>query len=128
MAAATGALISSVAVAPAVAADGGGDDTPGTGQQATGGQNDVHGGRGDRDPRRYHGVVTAHGGIWLHDRPDRGSRRVRFAAEGETVTIYCKSGSAAVAGNALWYLLTDGTWAWGTARYIQNVGPAPRWC
>ncbi|MFG2884863.1 SH3 domain-containing protein [Streptomyces sp. NPDC048297] len=128
LAAVTGALLSSMVVVPATAADGGGDDTPDIGQQATGGQNEVHGGRGDRDPRRYRGVVTAHGGIWLHDRPDRGSLRVRFAAEGETVTIYCKAGSATVAGNPLWYLLTDGTWAWGSARYIQNVGPAPRWC
>ncbi|MEU0168415.1 hypothetical protein ABZ214_23660 [Streptomyces iakyrus] len=23
---------------------------------------------------------------------------------------------------------TDGTWAWGAARYIDNIGPAPRWC
>jgi hypothetical protein len=33
-----------------------------------------------------------------------------------------------VRGNPVWYLLTNGTWAWGSARYIANVGPAPRSC
>ncbi|MGW0996570.1 SH3 domain-containing protein [Streptomyces sp. NPDC002520] len=128
MAAVTGTLALSVVVVPATAADGGGDDTPGAGLQDTGLPNGGHAGRGDRDPRRYHGVVTAHNGIWLRDRPDRGNTRVRFAAKGETVTIYCKAGSSKVDGNPLWYLLTDGTWGWGSARYIKNVGPAPRWC
>ncbi|WP_330459800.1 SH3 domain-containing protein [Streptomyces sp. NBC_00820] len=136
LAAATGALVATVTVVPAVADDGGGAGTQAAGTQASngqasGGQDTGHTGpqgKGDRDPRRYQGVVTARDGLWLRDRPDRGSRRVRFAEKGETVSIYCKAGGETVGGNPLWYLLTDGTWAWGAARYIDNVGPAPRWC
>ncbi|MDO0925734.1 SH3 domain-containing protein [Streptomyces sp. TG1A-8] len=148
LAAATGALAGTVTVAPATAGDlrrdggpgvdrqdrnardGGGQDGGGRAEGAgdPGGRDEGFDGRGDRDPRRYRGVVTAKGGMWLHDRPDRGGRRVRVAREGETVSIYCKTRGVAVDGNSLWYLLTDGTWAWGSARYIDNVGPAPRWC
>ena len=33
-----------------------------------------------------------------------------------------------VQGNNLWYLLPDGTWAWGAAHYIDVTGREPRWC
>ena len=42
--------------------------------------------------------------------------------------IFCKTGGDRVNGNDLWYLLTDGTWAWASAFYIDNIGPVPRWC
>ncbi|GHF12456.1 SH3 domain-containing protein [Streptomyces griseoluteus] len=111
---------------PAGASDGPAGGAPAAQQE--GGPDGHAGGRGDRDPRRYEGVVTAKGGIWLHDRPDRGTRRVRFAKQGEHVSIYCKVNGDRVGDNPLWYLLTDGTWAWASARYIGNVGPVPRWC
>ncbi|MGW1725446.1 SH3 domain-containing protein [Streptomyces sp. NPDC002306] len=80
------------------------------------------------DSLRYTGVVTAHGGLLLRSRPDRGGQVIGRAAEGAIVSIFCKYGGETVDGNPLWYLLTDGTWAWGAARYIDNIGPAPRWC
>ncbi|WP_037851871.1 SH3 domain-containing protein [Streptomyces sp. NRRL S-340] len=82
----------------------------------------------DSATRFYRGRVTARGGLALRSRPDRGSRVLRVARQGETVWIYCKTNGSNVGGNHLWYLLADGTWAWGAARYIDNVGPAPRWC
>ncbi|MEW2293190.1 SH3 domain-containing protein [Streptomyces sp. NPDC006743] len=82
----------------------------------------------DAATRFYRGRVTARGGLALRSRPDRGSRVLRVARQGETVWIYCKTNGSDVGGNHLWYLLADGTWAWGSARYIDNVGPAPRWC
>ncbi|ARX86413.1 hypothetical protein SMD44_05884 [Streptomyces alboflavus] len=42
--------------------------------------------------------------------------------------IFCKARGEYVHHNDRWYLLTDGTWAWGAAHYIANIGPAPRWC
>ncbi|MGW3951316.1 SH3 domain-containing protein [Streptomyces sp. NPDC004752] len=84
--------------------------------------------RGGEGPDHYRGVVTAAGGLWLHDRPDRASRRIGFVRQGEVVSIRCAVYGDNVRGNPLWYLLTDGTWAWATARYIDNIGPAPRWC
>lgn len=53
---------------------------------------------------------------------------IRVAHRGEIVSIFCKTAGQNVQGNPLWYLLTDGTWAWGAARYIDNIGAAPRWC
>ncbi|GAA4790453.1 SH3 domain-containing protein [Streptomyces ziwulingensis] len=85
------------------------------------------GGGGGQGSGRYRGVVTA-GSLALRSAPNRGSQIIRYAHRGETVHIDCKTGGESVQGNPLWYLLTDGTWAWGAARYIDNVGPAPRWC
>ncbi|MFJ2606130.1 SH3 domain-containing protein [Streptomyces sp. NPDC091279] len=82
---------------------------------------------GRDNPRRYRGVVTAEE-LLLRSRPDRGSRVIRVAHRGERVWIDCKTPGQRVDGNPLWYLLTDGTWAWGSARFIDNIGPAPRWC
>lgn len=80
------------------------------------------------EDHHYRGVVTADSGLWLHARPDRDSRRIGFLQPGEIVSIRCAVRGDSVRGNPLWYLLTDGTWAWASARYIDNIGPAPRWC
>jgi hypothetical protein len=119
--AAAGALVTAAAVAPAVAAGGDwGDDDPG--------RSSYHGdGGGSQEQGRYRGVVTADR-LALRGAPNRGSEIIRYAHRGETVHIYCKTGGESVKRNPIWYLLTDGTWAWGAARYIDNVGPAPRWC
>ena len=77
--------------------------------------------------RLYKGRVTA-STLALRARPDRGGQIIRYAHRGEIVSIFCKTGGQNIDGNPLWYLLTDGTWAWGAARYIDNVGAAPRWC
>ncbi|MBZ6130751.1 SH3 domain-containing protein [Streptomyces olivaceus] len=113
---AAGALATAGAVAPAAAHDGRGGGTDG-----------AHGGDGRQEQGRYRGVVTAER-LALRTSPARGSDVIRYARRGEVVSIYCKTPGDTVKGNPLWYLLTDGTWAWGAARYIDNVGPAPRWC
>ncbi|WP_121749185.1 SH3 domain-containing protein [Streptomyces sp. E2N166] len=134
---AAGALATAVAVTPAVANDewGGGDS--GTGSTAAGqsggngggnGGDEWGGGNGGRQEQgSYRGVVTADR-LALRTSPARGGEVIRYARRGETVHIYCKTPGDKVQGNPLWYLLTDGTWAWGPARYIDNIGPAPRWC
>ena len=83
---------------------------------------------GDHDNQRlYRGVVTA-SELFLRSAPNRGGQIIRVAHRGEHVSIFCKTAGQNIDGNNLWYLLTDGTWAWGAARYIDNIGPAPRWC
>ncbi|MEU5365562.1 SH3 domain-containing protein [Streptomyces sp. NPDC005925] len=77
--------------------------------------------------RYYRGVVTA-STLLLRSAPNRNSQIIRYAHRGDIVNIYCKTGGETIDGNPLWYLLPDGTWAWGAARYIDNIGPAPRWC
>ncbi|WP_261675611.1 MULTISPECIES: SH3 domain-containing protein [Streptomyces] len=87
--------------------------------------NQAGGNHGDQG--QYRGVVTAQK-LALRSAPNRGSQVIRYAHKGEVVSIFCKVPGGNVDGNPLWYLLTDGTWAWGPARYIDNIGPAPRWC
>ncbi|MFE1065129.1 SH3 domain-containing protein, partial [Streptomyces rochei] len=118
------------AVAPAVADDGWGGGSPGSGNTfagPTGGDGGDRGGDGSQEQGRYRGVVTADR-LALRTSPTRGGEVIRYAHRGETVRIHCKTPGDKVHGNPLWYLLTDGTWAWGAARYIDNIGPAPRWC
>ncbi|GGZ33601.1 MULTISPECIES: SH3 domain-containing protein [Streptomyces rochei group] len=130
---AAGALATAAAVAPAVADDGWGGGSPGSGNTFAGptGGNGGDGGdwRGDgnQEQGRYRGVVTADR-LALRTSPTRGGEVIRYAHRGETVRIHCKTPGDKVHANPLWYLLTDGTWAWGAARYIDNIGPAPRWC
>ncbi|MFD9795601.1 SH3 domain-containing protein [Streptomyces sp. NPDC059070] len=76
----------------------------------------------------YKGRVTAKSGLLLRDKPTRGSRVVGIARYGSIVHIFCKTRGERVEGNYLWYLLEDGTWAWASAAFIDNIGAAPRWC
>ncbi|MGW5619707.1 SH3 domain-containing protein [Streptomyces olivaceus] len=122
---AAGALATAGAAVPAAAHDGR-DGAPGPAPAVTG-TDGAHGGEGHQEQGRYRGVVTAER-LALRTSPARGSDVIRYARRGEVVSIYCKTPGDTVKGNPLWYLLTDGTWAWGAARYIDNVGPAPRWC
>ncbi|MFK4800741.1 SH3 domain-containing protein [Streptomyces sp. MPA0124] len=127
---AAGALATAVAVTPAVANDdrGGGETSSTSGVTGGGNGGDAWGGGdGRQEQGRYRGVVTA-SRLALHTSPARGSDVILYARRGEVVSIYCKTPGSNVQGNPLWYLLTDGTWAWGAARYIDNIGPAPRWC
>ncbi|MEV0239216.1 SH3 domain-containing protein [Streptomyces sp. NPDC050674] len=150
IATAAGLLAAAAAITPAAAdahddwdPSGGNGNSNGSHQNSNGGNgwqdpsggnggnghHDPSGGNGNghHDPRLYRGVVTANT-LALRSAPNRGSQIIRYAHRGDTVTIFCKTGGESVQGNPLWYLLTDGTWAWGAARYIDNVGPAPRWC
>ncbi|MEU5521734.1 SH3 domain-containing protein [Streptomyces sp. NPDC047860] len=96
----------------------------GFGQQ---GGNDGRQQQAGRNQGDFKGVVTANR-LALRTAPNRGARIIRFAHRGEVVSIFCKVPGDRVNGNPLWYLLTDGTWAWGPAAHIDNIGPAPRWC
>ncbi|MGX2994566.1 SH3 domain-containing protein [Streptomyces sp. JNUCC 64] len=84
---------------------------------------------GNEDRHHYYkGRITARSGLLLRDSPTRGSRVLRKEPHGAIVSIYCKTRGDRVEGNDLWYLLTDGTWAWGAAHYIDNIGKVPHYC
>ncbi|GAA3149313.1 SH3 domain-containing protein [Streptomyces rectiviolaceus] len=89
---------------------------------------DDAGANSNSHPRIYKGRVTAKHGLLLRTAPTRGSHVIRSVPYGKVVHIYCKTTGDHVQGNNRWYLLTNGTWAWGAAHYIANIGPAPRWC
>lgn len=118
---ATGALLATAAAAPAVAADSG------EAVEDRGGWSQYQQYPDKKKPKLYKGVVTANK-LYLRSAPTRGSKILRTAHKGEVVKIFCKAPGEVIEGNPLWYLLPDGTWAWGSARYIKNIGPAPRWC
>ncbi|MDT9696389.1 SH3 domain-containing protein [Streptomyces sp. P17] len=105
---AAGAIAAAATVTPAVAGEDWGGDP-------------------QNRPRLYKGVVTANT-LLLRSAPNRGGQVIRTAHRGQIVKIFCKTVGQNIQGNPLWYLLTDGTWAWGSARYINNIGAAPRWC
>ncbi|MFF7901266.1 SH3 domain-containing protein [Streptomyces sp. NPDC088817] len=156
VAAATGALLSTAAAAPAVADDGRSGQQTATPRHSTTpahstttehgttpdrGTTPEHGTTPDRGtarqnsgvpdrrrPRFTRGVVTARGGLVLRSRPDRGGRVLRVARPGQPVWIHCRTLGQTVDGTRVWYLLSDGVWAWGSARYIATIGPTPRWC
>lgn len=147
--AAAGALVTAVAALPAAADDdwaqdqggdpaaaqfegGGGDGDWSRGDEGQGredGREDgreqgQEEGRGQRDAR---GVVTVRE-LTLRSTPSRGGQAIRVVHRGQVVPIYCQTRGQSVDGNTIWYLIPDGTWAWGPARFIDVIGHAPRWC
>ncbi|MFF4352751.1 SH3 domain-containing protein [Streptomyces sp. NPDC001530] len=135
---AAGSLVALAGATPALADEdrdpGSGDDRQrsegGDGGFGNGGDvrfgNDDEGGDDDLDdPDTTRGRVNVDGGLALRTRPDRDSRLVRIARNGEIVRIYCQTWGDR--DDDLWYLVTDGTWAWGPARFIE-ASSTPRWC
>ncbi|WP_432094789.1 SH3 domain-containing protein [Streptomyces sp. bgisy100] len=147
VAAATGTLATLTAIGPAVA-DSGPDGTDprsdsegfrsdsgdSSGDPRSDSRSDSRSDNGDqrsdgRDHRApYRGRVTARSGLILRDAPSLHARIVGQLPHGTVVRISCKVNSDDVAGNPRWYLLENGQWAWASARYIENIGPAPAWC
>jgi len=126
------ALAVTALATPAVAGDEWGSDSPsasGNHQNQNQGQNQGQSqsqGQGQH-PRLYRGVVTA-SSLALRSAPNRGGQIIRWAERGEVVSIFCRTNGQNIQGNRQWYLLTDGTWAWGSARYIRTTGTTPRSC
>ncbi|GHG97138.1 SH3 domain-containing protein [Streptomyces lanatus] len=141
---AVGILASAAAVTPAVAVDeppgdsGQGEDWGGSeGGDQGGDQGGGQGGDGGGDwggsggdwgggQEFTPGRVTA-GTLLLRSAPNRGSQVIRTVHRGDRVRIFCQTEGQSVQGNRHWYLLADGTWAWGSARYIETR-KSPRWC
>ncbi|GAA3562320.1 SH3 domain-containing protein [Streptomyces osmaniensis] len=98
--------------------DGGGGDWGGSGGDWSQG--------GNQSQQFTRGRVTA-SSLLLRSAPNRGSQVIRVVHQGDIVRIFCKTQGESVQGNRFWYLLADGTWAWGSARYIETR-QAPRWC
>ncbi|MFF7052150.1 SH3 domain-containing protein [Streptomyces griseorubiginosus] len=117
-----GAVAVSALAVPAAAADDWDGAASTSHQSQSQGQGQNH-----TNQRLYRGVVTA-SSLALRSAPNRGGQIIRWAERGEVVSIFCKTNGQNVQGNRQWYLLTDGTWAWGSARYIRDLGTSPRWC
>ncbi|MDH6516526.1 hypothetical protein M2163_006493 [Streptomyces sp. SAI-135] len=122
------ALAVTALATPAVAGDEWGDDPQSaSGNHQNQSQNQNQNQSQNQNQRLARGVVTA-SSLALRSAPNRGGQIIRWAERGEVVSIFCRTNGQSVQGNRQWYLLTDGTWAWGSARYIRTIGTAPRWC
>ncbi|MFE0251802.1 SH3 domain-containing protein [Streptomyces sp. NPDC059010] len=120
---AAGLLAGAAAVTPAVADDG----WEAEGDLGTTSQEDWGGDGGDWGDQQFtRGRVTA-STLLLRSAPNRGSQVIRTAHQGEIVRIFCQWVGESVQGNNRWYLLADGTWAWGSAQFIETRR-SPRWC
>ena len=73
----------------------------------------------------YQGKVTA-SVLTVRSAPTSAAAKVGSLARGTAVKIQCKVFGPRVDGNDLWYKLASGRWV--TARYVSNVGSAPRFC
>jgi len=145
---AAGLLATAAAATPAVADDewgsGGATESQGSWGGAQGESGDWGGGQGGEqnaqgasqgdwgggqggNQQYTRGRVTA-STLLLRSAPNRGSQVIRVVHQGDHVRIFCKTRGESVQGNGNWYLLADGIWAWGSARYIDTFGHTPRWC
>jgi uncharacterized protein YraI len=73
----------------------------------------------------YQGKVTA-SALNVRAAPTSAAANVGTLRYGTTISIQCKVYGPTVSGNSLWYKLSAGKWV--TARYVANIGSAPRFC
>ncbi|MEQ7128680.1 SH3 domain-containing protein [Actinopolymorpha sp. B11F2] len=73
----------------------------------------------------YQGRVTATA-LNIRSAPTSAAADVGTLRYGATISIQCKVFGPSVGGNSLWYKLSTGKWV--TARYVANIGSAPRFC
>ena len=76
----------------------------------------------------YEGRVTANGGLLVRHLPTTSSAVEGNLSKGQQIEIICKVRGSSVNGNDLWYSLPPTLNEWVAARYVQDIGPAPRWC
>ncbi|WP_020573132.1 SH3 domain-containing protein [Actinopolymorpha alba] len=73
----------------------------------------------------YQGRVTT-AALNVRSAPTSAAPDVGTLRNGTTISIQCKVFGPSVGGNTLWYKLSTGRWV--TARYVANIGTAPRFC
>lgn len=76
----------------------------------------------------YEGKAIAKSGLTVRALPTTASAAKGSIAKGKVFPIVCKVRGTSVDGNNIWYALPPTLGEWVSARYVENVGPAPRWC
>jgi hypothetical protein len=75
----------------------------------------------------YKGKVVSRIPLDVRAKPTTKSAVRGTLRPGTIISITCKVNGQKVDGNARWYELAGGH-GWVSARYVANIGPAPRWC
>lgn len=76
----------------------------------------------------YDGKVTSKTNLSVRSLPTTAATRAGSLAPGKVFPIECKVEGTMVDGNPRWYLLPPTLGEWVSARYVANVGAAPRTC
>jgi hypothetical protein len=76
----------------------------------------------------YQGKVVSPDGVIVRFGPTMDAQRVASYKHNTILRLSCKVFSQDVRGNRVWYKLADSTGRWVSARFVDNVGPAPTWC
>lgn len=66
--------------------------------------------------------------VVARDLPTTASFNRGALARGSVIDIQCKVHGSVVGGNDLWYLRPAEVYEFVPARYVANVGPAPKFC
>ncbi|UQA93129.1 hypothetical protein [Streptomyces halobius] len=104
----SGALTTAVAAGPAVAVSSGDDH--------------------HKKHKVYKGKVIAKTGLLKRRGPSTKYKVVGSNPYNKVIKIKCKVNGENIKGNPRWYKLKDGSYSFSSARYIMNIGKAPRWC
>lgn len=76
----------------------------------------------------YDGKVVSKTRLNVRSLPTTAGAKVGSLARGNVIPIECKVEGTRVDGNPRWYALPPTLGEWVSARYVENVGPAPRRC
>ena len=76
----------------------------------------------------YVGRVQARGGLVAHYAPTSPAPRYGSYPDGARIGLVCKVRSVSIHGNKIWYLVRGSANRWVSARYVDNIGSAPRTC
>lgn len=76
----------------------------------------------------YVGRVNSNVGLQAHYVPTSAAPRYGSYGDQTRLELLCKVRSVPIGGNDLWYLVRGSKRRWVSARYVDNIGPAPRFC
>ncbi|HIT76350.1 MAG TPA: SH3 domain-containing protein [Candidatus Avipropionibacterium avicola] len=75
----------------------------------------------------YKGKVIAKKGLVIRSAPSSHAKATGSLEKGDKISLDCKANGPKVDGNGMWYELSNGK-GWVTARYVDNIGAAPKLC
>ena len=79
--------------------------------------------------RIYHGRVISKLPLNVRDRAGLNGHVIGTVRPGAELKILCKLNSTVIDGNPRWYkILFKDRRGWVSARYVENIGPAPHFC
>lgn len=76
----------------------------------------------------YVGKVNSNVGLNARSLPTSAAPRAGNYGDDTRLRLVCKVSGVSIGGNDLWYMVRGNQPRWVSARYVDNIGPAPRFC